>query len=93
MFHGRGSIQYETYVLELLERTLQEDVQKVCNLPYQFACGLLDEENGHLVNWTMFAVRRQNRHTRSKSISDYLLPKYRGLNFGIHGSHLARGCQ
>jgi hypothetical protein len=79
MFCSQGSIEYESYISELLERTLQKDVQKVCSLPYQFARGLLDEENGELVNWTLFAIRRQSRYARSKSISDHLLPKYRGL--------------
>ena len=74
-FRGRGSLQYEFYTLELLERTQQEVVENVTSLPYHFAHGLLDEENGDPVNWMLFALRRQRAHARRKSTSEYLLPK------------------
>lgn len=77
-FRGRGSVQYEAYTLELLEQTQQEIVHSVTSLPYHFARGLLDEENGEVVNWALFALRRQHLHCRRKPVHDYLLPKYRG---------------
>ena len=86
-FRGRGSPQYESYTLELLERTQQEDVENVTSLPYHFARGLLDEENGDPVNWTLFALRRQRAHARRKSTSEYLLPKYRGADLPIPFVH------
>ena len=78
-FRGRGSTEYELYTLELLERTQQENVDHVTSLPCRFARGLLDEESGERVNWTSFALRRQQLHRRWKSTSEYLLPKYKGL--------------
>jgi hypothetical protein len=57
-FQGRGCLQYELYTKELLERTQQEDAENVTTLLYQVACGLVDEENGLVVYWTLFVPRR-----------------------------------
>jgi hypothetical protein len=86
-FHGRGSVEYLSYTLELLERTHQENVHNVSCLPYHFARGLLDEENGELINWTLFALRRQGRHGRRKRPSEDILPKYKGLKLPIPFVH------
>lgn len=86
-FRGRGSTAYELYTLELLERTHQQTVDHVTSLPCHFARGLLDEESGERVNWTLFAVRRQELHRRWKSTSSYLLPKYKDLEKPIPFVH------
>jgi hypothetical protein len=78
-FRGRGSVEYELYTLELLERTHQEDVENVSTLPYHFARGLLDEENGELVNWSFFVHRRRSRRRRTNFDSGIVLPKYKDL--------------
>jgi hypothetical protein len=42
---GRGSLQYKLYTKELMEQIHQEVVDNANILLYQFARGLLDEEN------------------------------------------------
>jgi hypothetical protein len=80
-------VEYESYTIELLERTQKEDAQSILSLPYQFARGLLDEENGEPMNWTLFAVRRERRHSCKKQASEYVLPKFKGLKLPLPFRH------